>query len=444
MTLLSEAHLAKPPVDRHSPQARRAVTTARCRSSSSPCRSAHLQVRRALASASRAVSGCPPTLPAAGPGCAVSPCHRAYSSWSQAALRDGDTRAVVDSSGWGARIELSAALATSAKRLKARGRSRAGDQGVRHLGERLRQRIAASGEGAGHPALRRRARLPAATSRRADHGVHRRRRFPSTRRAWHPELVGPLPPCANAPAVYDPVARSSYRRRARFGGRGLAPSTPVTACHPQPLLVSYRRWRCSPGEPVIIDCPTPAQVTVDKPRAAAHPRNVALFINSPSNLTEPCTPGRSSSPWRGARAKTSDHLDEIYDRLLYDGASSPASRRCPACAAPAGQRGLVIILHDRLADRLRVRPRARAKAMKTLQSHMTRTPAPPPSRPPRRVVAVRRRAHGAPGPHSKASAAPRPASSTWVGSPAWRPGRFSRSWSMSDSLGTGASGTRQG
>jgi len=149
---------------------------------------------------------------------------------------------------------------------------------------------------------------------------------------------------------------------------------------PSPYWLSYPPMAVfAGGEPVIIDClDTGFKLTVDKLRAAAHPRNVALFINSPSNPTG-AVYTREELVALGEEAARQDLWiisDEIYDRLLYDGAEFTSIPALPGMRERTLLANGVSKTYSMTGWRIGYvcGPEPVLKAMKTLQSHMTSNP----------------------------------------------------------------------
>ncbi|HPC84804.1 MAG TPA: pyridoxal phosphate-dependent aminotransferase [Thermoanaerobaculaceae bacterium] len=149
---------------------------------------------------------------------------------------------------------------------------------------------------------------------------------------------------------------------------------------PSPYWLSYPPMAVFAGaEPVILDgLDTGFKLTVERLRAAAHPRNVALVLNSPANptgvvytreeLMALCEEATRQDLWIIS--------DEIYDRLLYEGAEFTSVPSLP------GMRDRTLLVNgvSKTYSMTGWRigyvcgPEAVVTAMKTLQSHMTSNP----------------------------------------------------------------------
>jgi aspartate/methionine/tyrosine aminotransferase len=149
---------------------------------------------------------------------------------------------------------------------------------------------------------------------------------------------------------------------------------------PQPYWLSYPPMAVIAGaEAVTIDCiGSGFKLTPERLRAHADPRNAALIINSPSNPTGAVyTPAELAALCAEAAAQDLWVIsDEIYDRLLYEGATHVSVPTLP------GMRERTILVNGvsktysmtgwRIGYALG--PAPVIKAMKTLQSHMTSNP----------------------------------------------------------------------
>lgn len=149
---------------------------------------------------------------------------------------------------------------------------------------------------------------------------------------------------------------------------------------PSPYWLSYPPMAIIAGaEPVEIDClDTGFKLTVEKLRAHAHPANVAIILNSPSNPTGAvythdeivalCEEAARQDLWIIS--------DEIYDRLLYEGAAFTSIPSLPGMR----ERTLLVNGVSKTYSMTGWRigyvcgPEHVIKAMKTLQSHMTSNP----------------------------------------------------------------------